>query len=176
MAGLNIKKGDTVLVLTGKEVGRTGEVLECFPRENKATVKGINIVVKHKKPRSAQDKGGIVKKEGKIDASNLMVVCPSCNKATRVGSHIDEKGKKHRVCKKCGASLDTGKKNVKAQPKKEGKVEEKEKQEVKEVKEEKVVSKKKTTTKKPETSKETSTKTTKKSTTTAKKVGGKDGK
>ena len=82
MAKLNIKKGDTVLVLAGKENGKTSTVLECFPEENKVTVKGINIIVKHNKPRSAQDKGGIVKKEGKFDASNVMVVCPVCNKAT----------------------------------------------------------------------------------------------
>ena len=84
MAKLNIKKGDTVLVLAGKESGKTSTVLECFPEENKVTVKGINIIVKHNKPRSAQDKGGIVKKEGKFDASNVMVVCPVCNKATKL--------------------------------------------------------------------------------------------
>ena len=64
MAKLNIKKGDTVLVLTGKDSNKTAEVLECFPQENKVTVKGINVLVKHHKPRSAQDKGGIVKQTG----------------------------------------------------------------------------------------------------------------
>ena len=78
MAKLNIKKGDTVVVIAGKDNGKVAEVLDCFPAENKVTVKGVNIVVKHNKPRSAQDKGGIVKFEGKIPASNVMVVCPEC--------------------------------------------------------------------------------------------------
>lgn len=112
MAKLNIKKGDTVLVLTGKDSNKTAEVLECFPAENKVTVKGINVLVKHNKPRSAQDKGGIVKVEGKIPASNVMVVCPTCNKATRVAIKVDEKGNKVRVCKKCSATLDVAKKTT----------------------------------------------------------------
>ena len=114
MAKLNIKKGDTVVVIAGKDNGKVAEVLECFPAENKVTVKGINIVVKHNKPRSAQDKGGIVKFEGKIPASNVQVVCAACNKATRVAIKV-ENGEKVRVCKKCGAVLDTAKK---AAPKK----------------------------------------------------------
>lgn len=108
MAKLNIKKGDTVLVLAGKENGKTSTVLECFPEENKVTVKGINIIVKHNKPRSAQDKGGIVKKEGKFDASNVMVVCPVCNKATKIKMGKNDKDEKVRICKKCGAVLDGG--------------------------------------------------------------------
>lgn len=108
MAKLNIKKGDTVLVLAGKESGKTSTVLECFPEENKVTVKGINIIVKHNKPRSAQDKGGIVKKEGKFDASNVMVVCPVCNKATKIKMGKNDKNEKVRICKKCGAVLDAG--------------------------------------------------------------------
>lgn len=115
MAKLNIKKGDTVLVLAGKENGKTSTVLECFPEENKVTVKGINIIVKHNKPRSAQDKGGIVKKEGKFDASNVMVVCPVCNKATKIKIGKNDKNEKVRICKKCGAVLDGG---VKAPAKK----------------------------------------------------------
>ena len=108
MAKLNIKKGDTVVVIAGKDNGKVAEVLDCFPAENKVTVKGVNIVVKHNKPRSAQDKGGIVKLEGKIPASNVMVVCPVCNKATRV-AYLIEGDKKVRTCKKCGAVLDVTK-------------------------------------------------------------------
>lgn len=119
MAKLNIKKGDKVLVISGKEVSKTSTVLECFPEENKVTVKGLNIIVKHNKPRSAQDKGGIVKKEGKIDASNVMVVCPACNKATRVKIGKNDKGEKVRICKKCGAVLDNGAKPAAATAKKE---------------------------------------------------------
>ena len=128
MANMKIKKGDTVVILTGKENGKTGEVLECFPKENKVTVKNLNMIVKHKKPRSAQDKGGIVKLEGKIEVSNVMVICPSCNKATRV-SHEVVDGKKVRKCKKCGAVLDAKKvaKSSKKEDKKESKVAGKEK-------------------------------------------------
>lgn len=130
MAKLNIKKGDTVVVIAGKDNGKVAEVLDCFPAEKKVTVKGVNIVVKHNKPRSAQDKGGIVKFEGKIPASNVMVVCPVCNKATRVAIGTNEKGDKARVCKKCGAVLDAGKKVAAkkapaAKATKEAKVEEK---------------------------------------------------
>ena len=103
---MNIKKGDKVLVLAGKEVGKVETVLDVFPEEKKVTVKGLNIIVKHNKPKSAQDKGGIVKHEGKLSISNVMVVCPVCNKATKVKMGKDEKGKKVRLCKKCGASLD----------------------------------------------------------------------
>ena len=112
MSKLNIKKGDTVLVTAGKENGKVSTVLECFPEEGKATVRGLNIITKHNKPKSAQDKGGIVKKEGKIDASNLMVVCPVCGKATRVKMGVNEKGEKVRLCKHCGAPLDSGVKKV----------------------------------------------------------------
>ncbi len=109
MAKLNVKRGDNVVVLTGKDNGKKGTVLECFPTEGKVTVKGINTIVKHNKPKSAQDKGGIVKKEGKIDCSNVMIVCPNCDKATRVKMDINAKGDKVRLCKKCGASLDAKK-------------------------------------------------------------------
>ena len=120
MAKLNVKRGDNVVVLTGKENGKKGTVAECFPEEGKVTVKGLNMIVKHNKPRSAQDKGGIVKKEGKIDSSNVMIVCPACNKATRVKMEVNAKGEKVRVCKKCGASLDSKKvETKKAEAKKE---------------------------------------------------------
>ena len=150
MANLKIKKGDTVVVLAGKEKGKTGEVLECFPKESKVTVKGLNMIVKHNKPRSAQDKGGIVRLEGKLDISNVMVICPNCNKATRVEMEIAG-DKKVRKCKKCGAVLDS-KKVVKAQKK-----DDKKKSDVKEVK-----AKKTTSQKEKSEAKETKSKTTEK--------------
>ncbi len=163
MSKLNIKKGDTVLVITGKDNGKTAEVLECFPKEDKVTVKGINVVVKHKKPRSAQDKGGIVKLEGKIPASNVMVVCPVCNKATRIKVSENENGDKVRTCKKCLAVLDAAKKATtkKAEAKKvEAKSEEKA--------ETKKATTKTATAAKKTTAKAATTKTTK--TATAKKA------
>ena len=101
---MTIKKGDNVVVITGKEKGKTGKVLEVFPEENRVLVDGINIVSKHQKARNQQEKSAIVKKSAPINASNVMVVCPSCGKATRV-HHKEIDGKKVRVCK-CGVSLD----------------------------------------------------------------------
>ena len=110
---LSIKKGDNVLVIAGKDKGKTGKVLVSLPADNSVVVAGVNIIAKHKKPRSAQDKGGIIKKEGKIHASNVQIVCPTCNKATRI-SNVTVDGKKIRQCKKCGANLDVAvKKEVK---------------------------------------------------------------
>lgn len=103
---LNVKKGDTVLVLAGKDKGKSGKVLVAQPADNSVVVAGVNIIAKHKKPRSAQDKGGIIKKEGKIDASNVQIICPTCGKATRINNVIVD-GKKIRQCKKCSANLDS---------------------------------------------------------------------
>ena len=102
---LNVKKGDNVLVIAGKDKGKQGKVLTVIPSDNAVVVSGVNITHKHKKPRSAQDKGGIIKAEGKINASNVQVICPSCNKATRVASK-EVNGKHVRACKHCGEVLD----------------------------------------------------------------------
>lgn len=102
---MNIKKGDTVVVITGKDKGKKGKVLEVSPKSDKVVVEEVNVLAKHKKPRSAQDKGGIIKSAHPIEASNVMVVCSTCGKATRV-AHKEVEGKNARICKKCGASLD----------------------------------------------------------------------
>lgn len=102
---LSVKKGDNVLVLTGKDAGKTGEVLSVNVENSRVVVNGVNIQSHHKKPRSKDDKGGIKKYEGAIDVSNVQVVCPACKKATRV-ARKEEDGKTVRVCKKCGAVLD----------------------------------------------------------------------
>ncbi len=102
---LNVKKGDNVLVLAGKDKGKTGKVLSADPKSGRVVVEGVNVITKHNKPRSAQVPGGIEKTNGTIDASNVQIICPACGKATRVANgEID--GKKNRLCKKCGASLD----------------------------------------------------------------------
>ena len=103
---LHVKKGDNVLVIAGKDKGKSGKVLTAIPADNAVVVEGVNIISKHQKPKNAQDKGGIIKRENKIDASNVQVICPKCNKATRIAHAVDEKGKKYRVCKHCKASLD----------------------------------------------------------------------
>ncbi len=109
----SVKKGDNVLVLTGKDKGKQGEVLEIVKETNRVKVAGVNIQAHHKKPRSKDDKGGILKTEGAIDISNVQVVCPTCKKATRVAHSLVD-GKSVRVCKKCGATLDGAKKAVKS--------------------------------------------------------------
>ena len=150
---MKVKKGDNVVVIAGKDKGKKSKVLETSPKTGKIVVENVNVVTKHRKPRSAQDKGGIVKQTNPIPSSNVMVVCQACDKATRV-AHKELNGKKVRACKKCGASLDKAfVKIVKKETKKtEQKIETKEvKTEAKEVKVEskeksKVVSKPKTTT------------------------------
>lgn len=153
---LHVKKGDNVVVIAGKDKGKSGKVLTAIPADNAVIVSGINIVSKHKKPRSAQDKGGIVKQENKIDCSNVQIICPECGKATRIAHAVDEKGKKFRQCKKCKASLDKAVSTKKETKKETKKAESKD---VKPAKETKAV---KTTTKT----------TAKKPATTTKKVSG----
>ena len=119
---MKVKKNDTVLVLTGKDAGKTGKVLVSIPADNKVKVDGINVQMKSKKARKANETSAIVPQVGAIDASNVMVVCPVCNKATRV-AYTEVDGKKIRVCKKCGASLDVkpeAKKAVKKATKADG--------------------------------------------------------
>ena len=105
---MKVKKNDTVLVLTGKDAGKTAKVLVALPKSNKVVVDGINVQKKHKKARSAQEVSSIQNQSGAIDASNVMVICPVCNKATRVAYAIEGENKV-RVCKKCGAILDASK-------------------------------------------------------------------
>ncbi len=121
MAALNVKKGDNVMVITGKDKGTAGEVLKVYPDTNRIVVKGANEVSKHVKPRKAQEKGGIIKQEGTIDVSNVMIICPVCNEVVRVNhteTTVDGKTKKIRVCAKCGADLDGKKVSAKRAAKK----------------------------------------------------------
>jgi large subunit ribosomal protein L24 len=99
----SIKKGDQVVVIAGKDKGKKGKVLSV--EEQTVVVGGVNVGVRHKKARSAQQKSERKREEHPIDASNVMVLC-KCGKATRVSHKIDEKGNKFRVCAKCGEVLD----------------------------------------------------------------------
>ncbi|MGI6152289.1 MAG: 50S ribosomal protein L24 [Christensenellaceae bacterium] len=101
---IKIKKGDTAVVISGKEKGKQGKVLTVIPAKKKVVLEGVNMLTKHRKPRNQSTPGGIIKQEGAFDLSNVMVKCGKCNKATRVGYKI-ENGEKARVCKKCGAEL-----------------------------------------------------------------------
>jgi large subunit ribosomal protein L24 len=107
MNNLFVKAGDTVVLLTGdeKDRGKKGKVLAVSPKEGKVIVEGINVVKKHVKPRKAGDASGIIETESAIYASKVQVVCPKCDKPTRVAHKVDENGNKTRVCKKCGAEL-----------------------------------------------------------------------
>ena len=101
---MNIKKDDKVIVLSGKDKGKQGKVLGTVPSEAKVVVEGINMVTCHVKPRKQGETGGIVQREAAMYASKVQVVCPKCNKGTRI-AHKIENGKKTRVCKHCGAEL-----------------------------------------------------------------------
>ena len=107
MSKMNIKVGDTVIILTGddKDRGKTGKVLEVSPKEGKVIVEGLNMVKKHVKPRKAGDPSGIIETEAAVYASKVQLVCPKCGKPTRVGHKIYADGKKDRVCKKCGETF-----------------------------------------------------------------------
>ena len=104
MSKLHVKSGDNVMLISGRDKGKTGKVLEVSPSEGKIIVEGANMVTKHVKPRQQGQPGGIVKAEGPFYASKAMLVCPKCNKAVRVGHEMKD-GKKIRVCKKCGAEV-----------------------------------------------------------------------
>lgn len=125
MNSLNVKKGDNVIVLAGQDKGKKGTVISASPKTETVRVEGVNVVTKHVKPRGPQNPGGIMKEPGNIHVSNVQVICPDCGKPTRV-AHAIVDGKKARVCKHCGASLD---KQAKAAVKKDKKVAKKAKKE-----------------------------------------------
>ena len=107
---IHVKKDDQVIVISGKDKGTTGKVLKAVPETGRVYVEGVNIVKKHQKARTQTDPSGIIEREGSVDASNVMIVCPKCGKATRVSAVVNADGSKDRVCKKCGAVIDTVKK------------------------------------------------------------------
>ena len=104
MAGLRIKKGDRVRVLTGKDRGKEGVVMRALPSAGKVIVEGINIAKKHQKPTRATMQGGIIDKDMPLDVSNVALLCPK-DGATRVGYKINAAGEKARICRKCGQEL-----------------------------------------------------------------------
>ena len=102
---MNIKKNDTVIVLSGKDKGKQGEVLRAMPAEGKVVVQGVSVATKHQKARKQGEESSIIKVETPIYACKVMVVCPKCSKPTRVAHKVGADGKKVRVCKHCGAEL-----------------------------------------------------------------------
>lgn len=101
---MNVKRNDTVVVLSGKDKGTKGKVLHVDPKNNKVIVEGVNVASRHRKPRQQGEEGGIIKMETPLYANKVMRVCPKCDKPTRPAHQIVD-GKKTRVCKKCGASI-----------------------------------------------------------------------
>jgi len=106
MKKLHVKKGDLVLVIAGKDRGKSGKVIRVMPKKEAVIVERLNMVKRHLRPSPTTGKGGIVEKEAPIHVSNVQTLCGKCNRPTRVGHRILEDGTKVRVCKKCGESLD----------------------------------------------------------------------
>jgi len=106
---LHVRTGDTVVVISGKDAGKSGKVQKAFPKEGKIVVEGVALVKRHQKPRGQGMRGGIITKESAFPSSKVMLMCPSCKKATRIAHQLngpDAKVKKTRVCKKCGSVID----------------------------------------------------------------------
>jgi large subunit ribosomal protein L24 len=103
---VKIKKNDNVLVIAGKDEGKTGKVRFAFPDKNTAIVEGINFQKKHSKAKSKVAQAGIIERESEIEVSDLMLICKACNKPARVGYKILEDGRKARVCKACQEVID----------------------------------------------------------------------
>ena len=105
MSKVHVKAGDTVVVLSGKDKGKKGKVLQVSPKEGKVIVEGLNVVTKHVKPRRQGEQGGIVEAEAAMYAAKVQLVCPKCGKATRIAHSIVDGGAKVRVCKSCGEEI-----------------------------------------------------------------------
>lgn len=101
---MDIKKGDTVKIISGKDKGKTGKVVRAFPEKGSVLVEGVNIHKKHSKPKKAGQKGQIIEMPAAVKASSVQIICTSCKKAVRVGKKVEGE-KKFRACKKCGATM-----------------------------------------------------------------------
>ena len=100
-----VRKEDTVMVVAGRERGKTGKVIKVVPKKSRVFIERVNLVKRHSKPRSAQQPGGIVEKEASIHVSNVMIMCDTCNAPVRVGHKVLDDGEKVRVCRRCGQGL-----------------------------------------------------------------------
>ena len=103
---MQIRKNDSVLVISGRERGKTGKVLRVMPEKDSVIIERINIVKRHSKPRGPQQAGGIVEKEAPITASNLMIMCDKCSAPVRVGHKVLADGRKIRICRRCNEAID----------------------------------------------------------------------
>jgi len=103
-----VRKGDMVMITTGKDKGKTGKVLEVDRSKQRVFVEKLNIIKRHMKPSQKHRQGGIIEKEASIHLSNVMIVCKSCGKSSRTGIRLMDDGEKMRYCKKCGEIIDRG--------------------------------------------------------------------
>ncbi len=103
---LNIRKDDTVVVLSGEDKGKRGKVIKVLPDQGKVIVQGVHMIKKHQRPTASVREGGIVEREAPIYESKLMVVCPNCGSPTRISHKKTEDGTNVRICKKCGEIID----------------------------------------------------------------------
>lgn len=101
-----IKQNDQVEIIAGKDKGMVGKVIKSFRDSDEVIVEKVNLIKRHTKPNMANQQGGIIEKEASINVSNVMILCPKCSKATRVGFKILDDGAKVRICKKCGESVE----------------------------------------------------------------------
>jgi len=106
MSARRLRKDDTVMVIAGRERGKTGKVLRVLPAKQRALIERLNLVKRHQKPRGPQSPSGIVEKEAPIHLSNLMIMCDKCNAPVRMGKRLLEDGRSVRVCRRCGDQLD----------------------------------------------------------------------
>jgi large subunit ribosomal protein L24 len=103
---MNVKKGDKVKVIAGKDKGKEGVVIRSLPAQSRVVVEKVNLAKKAMRPTQQNPQGGIITVEAPLHISNVKLVCPECNEATRISKRVNEAGKKVRVCKKCGKDID----------------------------------------------------------------------
>lgn len=101
---MKIKKGDTVLIISGKDKGKKGKILEVLRKESRVLIEGLNLRKKHVKPKKSGEKGQTIEMPAPVHVSNVMMICPKCGKSSRVGFSVIEK-RKYRICKKCNQEI-----------------------------------------------------------------------
>ncbi|NOY39763.1 MAG: 50S ribosomal protein L24 [Nitrospirae bacterium] len=103
---MKIKKNDKVIVISGKEKGKQGKILSLIPKKNRVIIERVNMIKRHMKPSRQYSQGGIIEKEGALHISKVMLVCPRCQKPSRISNHILDDGRKVRLCKRCKEVID----------------------------------------------------------------------
>lgn len=104
---MRIRKGDSVIVLSGDDSGRKGKVLKVYPAKSRAIVEGVNLIKRHTKPNRTNQQGGIIEKEAPVHLSNIALICPRCDEKTRIAATVPSGGARVRVCTKCREMLTT---------------------------------------------------------------------